>query len=448
MPQSYTLEQLQAIGAKPKSYTLEELTAMGAKPAKQQPAIDPAGHQSPLYPGGESSRTATQVMQDQAANVLTGIPEVVTGIPGAVAGGGQALLDMILGRGSGKATEMLAGTVTPFAPVAQTLIGNPPSPEDPAWKEAAQGAGAMLAGAELPNVLKPIVKAGMGAATAMRTGTKTALAGGKAPLIEQAILRGAGSKEAHAITARISPELARDGELVRAAATGSKQVDTVLLKRYEGAKQLLNIAEKTVPGGTTIEKAGLLAEIKAAMDELRVPAAETQRNVPVTTPGKGVTGFKTETVSQSVSGYPDALKTLKEAYDEVNKFPDDVPFENLRKYRQQLDNSIQNHSGWKETASAADQAAMVAKRKVVNIIRNSQRGISAALDAANKAYSLASDSVNAAGIDTEIGRRLSTVGKPTGAQKAATAAKKGLLKGAAVAGGGAALYGAYEKLKQ
>src|SRR5262245_41333629 len=37
-------------------------------------------YQSPVYPGGPESRTATQVMQDQAANVLTGIPQAVTGL--------------------------------------------------------------------------------------------------------------------------------------------------------------------------------------------------------------------------------------------------------------------------------------------------------------------------------------------------------------------------------
>lgn len=106
-------------------------------------------YQSPVYPGGSQSRTASEVAQDQAANVLAGIPKAVTGIPGAVAETGMSLWDMITGKGTARAQAALKGTAQPAAPIVATLAGNPPSPESPEWAQAAEGAGALLGAAGL-----------------------------------------------------------------------------------------------------------------------------------------------------------------------------------------------------------------------------------------------------------------------------------------------------------
>lgn len=89
-------------------------------------------------------RTAGQVAEDQAANVLKGIPQAITGIPGAVKSTYEALRDIVMNRDFGKAGQLAYGTVQPAIPLAKTLIGQAPPPDSPEWSQAAQGAGAML----------------------------------------------------------------------------------------------------------------------------------------------------------------------------------------------------------------------------------------------------------------------------------------------------------------
>src|SRR5439155_5733041 len=52
--------------------------------AKGISEIQPRPYESPAYPSG--TRTAAEVAQDQAANVITGIPKAVLGIPQMVTG--------------------------------------------------------------------------------------------------------------------------------------------------------------------------------------------------------------------------------------------------------------------------------------------------------------------------------------------------------------------------
>lgn len=128
-------------------------------------------YQSPRYPTG--SGTAGQVVSDQAANVLSGVPSAVTAIPGAIKEGGASLWEALRGRGSQRAQSMLtnaaSSAVQPLTQVAKgaaELARNPDSytsqelqslpnvnPDSPEWTQAAKTSGAMLAGAELPNVI-------------------------------------------------------------------------------------------------------------------------------------------------------------------------------------------------------------------------------------------------------------------------------------------------------
>lgn len=113
--------------------------------------------------GNDPSRTAGQVAQDQAANVIKGIPEAVTGIPTML----QHLASMGWKGATGNVSGMVndAGSMVKEAaspivtPVKQGIelakpgLVNAPGPDSPESAQAAEGAGAMLGVAELPNVV-------------------------------------------------------------------------------------------------------------------------------------------------------------------------------------------------------------------------------------------------------------------------------------------------------
>ena len=106
-----------------------------------------------------SSRSAVQVAEDQAANVLKGIPEAVTGIPGAVKGGAQAAFEALRGGGTGTAQGLIKGAVSPIVtPVNQAIelarpgLVNAPTPDDPETAASARGAGSILGAAALEGV--------------------------------------------------------------------------------------------------------------------------------------------------------------------------------------------------------------------------------------------------------------------------------------------------------
>ncbi len=225
------------------------------------------------------------------------------------------------------------------------------------------------------------------------------------PLIEQKIAPSGAERQA--LTQKIAPTLAQDAELVKIAAV--PEWDAAVWKRFQAAKAGLDAVDDVVPAETTLPKKPLKDAIRTAIEKLKVPGKTAEKTVPVFTEGKGITGFETKTITESLSGHPDAVAILEKAFDEVNKFPDDIPYSDLKKFREQLDDAIATHSGWKKEASAADQAAMRAKRVVANAVRKSL-SINDAVKAANEAYGLAADTMNAAGLNWKTGRRLATTG--------------------------------------
>src|SRR3990167_4943863 len=240
MPQhkSYTLDELQRIGAKPvqKIYSLEELQQMGARPVA---ASEPKPYQSPVYPGGPESRTPMNVMQDQAASVVKGVPAVVTGIPAVAKTLWDVGRDIVTGKGSARGQEVIKGVITgavkPFVTAAQGLgehmqaygigmgpesltVGRKPIevalPEDPRWTEAAEAGGAMLAGAALPNVASGVTQAARIGMDAIRRSPASArlvknmearAAANKARALKPATLEG------QAAAQKIAPELSKRG---------------------------------------------------------------------------------------------------------------------------------------------------------------------------------------------------------------------------------------------
>jgi hypothetical protein len=248
--------------------------------------------------------------------------------------------------------------------------------------------------------------------------------------------------EAKAVTAKISGELAQDPTLVKAKP--GEQFDQALYSRFEQSTKALDTAEENIPADLKVSKAPLVSKIQAAIQKLEIPGE------PVTTVGEApqptlddvLSGRRpkapTTTTTPMISGHPDAVSALKASLDTINKLPDEIPFQDLRKFRQQLDKAVRDSGGWKETASSADRAKAQANRFVVNQIRGELANATDVLKEPNAQYSLYHKAMEGAGLSFEDGRRISRVGKvpPLGpGGKLLTMAAKTLLRGAGVAGG-------------
>lgn len=114
-------------------------------------------------------RTAGDVAADQMVAVRRGVPKAITGIPGAIAAGASALGQMVTGGGTSRAQELVRGIVQPAVPVIHTLRGLAPTPEDPQWEQAAEGAGAMLGGTLIEPALRGVNFAAKEAASHITT---------------------------------------------------------------------------------------------------------------------------------------------------------------------------------------------------------------------------------------------------------------------------------------
>src|SRR6266571_1618505 len=85
---------------------------------------------SPIYPSG--TRTTGEVVSDQAANVIKGIPKAILGIPGMVTDS--------LSRAGESAVDPV--TRKPVREPSRGVPALPPSPDSPEWAQLAQAAGA------------------------------------------------------------------------------------------------------------------------------------------------------------------------------------------------------------------------------------------------------------------------------------------------------------------
>lgn len=230
----------------------------------------------------------------------------------------------------------------------------------------------------------PLVGPIVGAGENLLSKVRRYRAGGDIPYIEQQI-KPAGA-ERQAATIKIAPQMAEDPQLL--AAKGAR-FDQQVFDKFKAAEAELKAAGQSVPQGTMIPKKGLMDDLLDTIDK----QSSFESNP--------------EVVSNSA-----AHKILGDWYNKLDKLPDQIPFEELRDFRQKLDRDIMTHGGWKETASSADRAEMQANRDVVNTIRKHLKGINARLDTADAAYGPAADAVSASGLDWESGRRLAGVGKP------------------------------------
>ncbi len=344
------------------------------------------------------------------------VPTAATGLQNL----GESAVDSLKGMGTQLMNNIGAspGTKRPQAPQPSLTgavegIAGPPLDYVKALRAGNPDAAASAGGRILTQTTPALygaaegIKAGAGALTADPV---TAMERSLAP-------RGISAK---ATTQATAPDLVAAGEQPAGALTSQRVFDQRILDKFTQAKAGLDAAERSIPPGTMRPKAPLLSGIDKAIDDLQVAASPDP-----------VTG-----APRSISGHADAVKVLTDERTKLDSLPDNVPFEDLRKYRQQLDKAIGDSNGYSDNATAADKAAMQARKTVAGIIRDNLKGVSPELDAANQAYSTYADP---AGVIQA--RQMADVGKP--------ARIKQLLKKYAVPAvvGGAASLGGYEMWK-
>lgn len=126
----------------------------------------PAVEQPPVVQS--DNRSATSVMTDQMDAAARGFPKFITGIPGFLKEAAGSGVDMLTGKGSYRGQKLLGETVKgiaqPFvsagrgaAALAAPDSVNAPSREE--WEQAAEGAGANLAGTVAAPIAGGIVRA-------------------------------------------------------------------------------------------------------------------------------------------------------------------------------------------------------------------------------------------------------------------------------------------------
>lgn len=432
MPQSYTFDELVSMGAKPRAYTLEELQSLGAKPSagtssahvftEEEKRANREGrgnatvadYSKPVIPSRD--RSAQEVMQDQGAAVAggLGITPLVEGfmkwnrqIPkeeptvapdartAAQAGDDQARKVL------GTAGSALAAPVTVPYNLAKTALqafrqrAGAANPEAPFWQTSANAAGQALAAAPVIAGDVAAIKAAPAAAKSLVTNASESFKnwrlGPAKAQIEQKL--GPSAIERKAVTGEISDELAKRQNFVKAAK--GEPFDSEVYKGFKDSEVALDAAAQQVPKGTMARKAPIVQDIKAKIGKLQVPGQiDPATGHPV-----------------MISGHPDAVKALQNALNTIEQFPDMVPFEDMRLFRQQLDQAIKTSGGWKETASAAEKAVAEANRSVANSIRAELAQAAPVMSPANAEYSLMHKAMESAGLSFEDGRRLANIGK-------------------------------------
>jgi hypothetical protein len=129
--------------ATPKGFVPDAVDAASTPKGFVPDAVKPSDAPDP--------RSATEVMQDQAANVLKGIPAFLTGLPATVRSTASAAKDIATGKGTAKAQELVKGALSPYTTVlrgagALALPDSVTAPTQQENESAAQGAGANLGG--------------------------------------------------------------------------------------------------------------------------------------------------------------------------------------------------------------------------------------------------------------------------------------------------------------
>lgn len=359
--------------------TIKKQQAAKFPTAAEQGGIPGSAQSGSTFNPPESNRSATAVMQDQAANVLRGIPSVITGIPGLIQQGAGALGQMVTGGGTSRGQEMIKGaihgTAQPFVTAGKGAIElaapgvmNAPTPESPEWAEAAQGAGAMLAGAELPNAI-----AGVKAATPVAMDAIRSMPGvaARAQSLESRAAANTAralrpnTLEGQAQAQKISGELSKQGDI---RALSGKGIDRKVGARAQNAEVKLEAVEDQLMQDvgllkTQIPMRPVLGSIDEAIGKLHVRGT-------------------------NATGHPDAVNALRSLREQVAKLPEYADADQVIQLRRQFDKAIQEGGGFKGSGTAAEKTTMRMKRGVSDLLRTQLNELDPALKLANRDYSI------------------------------------------------------------
>lgn len=105
-------------------------------------------------------RSWLEVARDQALNVAKGVPQAITGLPASATAALQTVRQGLSGNAGGVIDSVL-GMVQPLTTVGQGInaLISPntmPAPTQPEWEGAAQGAGALAAGAAIDPAIRAV----------------------------------------------------------------------------------------------------------------------------------------------------------------------------------------------------------------------------------------------------------------------------------------------------
>jgi len=318
--------------------------------------------ESPRYPNGPS---AGNVASDQAAAVLRGLPAAVTSIPGVAQELGAATYEMMTGHGSRRMGDLVTGAVRGVAdPVITATKGaaalvapsaiHGPSPEE--WERAAEGAGAQLVAAELPNAAAGLGVAGRWAgrkitsAKAMEARAAANTSKAVAPT----------TLEGRATMQRIAPAAAEE----RLPGLRGAKIDRSIREGLGGARQNLQRVEQRL-------SAEVRPEFQIAMDE---PLTELNSAL--------------KKLQKRPDLHADAIRELELVKAEFERLPRFASFNDVLELRRDLDAWIEQAGGFRNASSAADRTAMRARRGGANLLRKALNSIDPEFAAANRRFSL------------------------------------------------------------
>lgn len=333
--------------------------------------------ESPKY--GPTGPSAGEVASEQAASVLRGIPQAVTSLPAAAKEIGLTAWDFARGKlmpGAKRLGSIASGMAQPLTTTARgvgALIApdtiSAPSEED--FTRAAEGSGALLAGAEIPNIVRGAVKAAPVAsgAVARASGAVARKALGAVTTPEALESAAATSKaqalkpvglEAQAAAQRIAPEASRRGLF---SGIRSKTIDRNVKAELDRAGQMVSKAEARLSSDVRPEAQIAKAPILQEMDDI-------------------LRGLDPDI-------FPEAVSQIQRLRGAVNRLPEYASFDRVIKLRRDLDTAVDQMGGFKGASASADRIKVVTTRGVSDILRRQLNDLDPSLKAANHEFWLA-----------------------------------------------------------
>lgn len=311
---------------------------LAAQKAKFPTAAEGGDPNLPWYAGyfgqgNDPNRTAGQVASDQAANVLKGIPQAVTGIPGTIKEAAGGIFEVLSGHRAHRLAGMVRGMAEPIiTPIKQGIelaapgAVNAPTVEDPRTAQSAQAAGANLAALELPNALsgagllaKKVGSVAVDTTAPLRESLSGSLRESAVRSIKQVL--NPTTKGNKVLAQRVAPRLASEGPI----AMTMKGYKAKLAAGRAAAGEALGEAQAAVPSETTLRTRPIID----AIEQSKLDS------------GAIVQGQKGPVVVE-----PDLVRAADGLKDIISEFGPEVSYDSMVKLRQRWDQTVAKAKGF------------------------------------------------------------------------------------------------------